>query len=140
MMKARLILLKLLYIWIKYKLFCCCFRMLAFSKVFVIMFPFLKWFFFSQIIGYLFLVEGNFCNKVSSFLTVVFLWVSFIQTFNEIFYLFRDDQIMKRNGPDAIQYLSFQRHIIIFLAIICVICLTVVLPVNYQGDLGESFK
>ncbi|CAL1280969.1 unnamed protein product [Larinioides sclopetarius] len=53
-------------------------------------------------------------------------------------FVLKDDQILKRNGPDAIQYLSFQRHIIIFLAIICIICLTVVLPVNYQGDLVDA--
>ncbi|GFY42528.1 CSC1-like protein 2 [Trichonephila inaurata madagascariensis] len=53
-------------------------------------------------------------------------------------FVLKDDQILKRNGPDAIQYLSFQRHIIVFLAIICIICLTVVLPVNLQGDLVDE--
>ncbi|XP_015924374.2 CSC1-like protein 2 [Parasteatoda tepidariorum] len=53
-------------------------------------------------------------------------------------FVIKDDQILKRNGPDALQYLSFQRHIIVYLAIICVICLTLVLPVNYQGDLVDE--
>ncbi|GFT95309.1 CSC1-like protein 2 [Nephila pilipes] len=53
-------------------------------------------------------------------------------------FVLKDDQILKRNGPDALQYLSFQRYIIVFLAVICIICLTVVLPVNLQGDLVDE--
>ncbi|XP_067120038.1 calcium permeable stress-gated cation channel 1 [Centruroides vittatus] len=51
----------------------------------------------------------------------------------------KDEQILKKCGHDAVQYLSFQRHIIVYVAVICVICLCVVLPVNLQGNLeGNS--
>ncbi|XP_054708503.1 calcium permeable stress-gated cation channel 1-like [Uloborus diversus] len=53
-------------------------------------------------------------------------------------FLLKNEQILKRNGPDAIQYLSFQKHIILYLIIICIVCLTVVLPVNYQGNLVDD--
>lgn len=38
-------------------------------------------------------------------------------------------------GPDAVQYLSFQRHIIVSMLIMMIISLTIVLPINFQGDL-----
>lgn len=38
-------------------------------------------------------------------------------------------------GPDAVQYLSFQRHIIVCMLIMMIISLTIVLPINFQGDL-----
>lgn len=43
-------------------------------------------------------------------------------------------------GPDALQYLSFQRHIIFYMVIMMVISLTVVLPINFQGDLEGDEK
>ncbi|XP_022237734.1 calcium permeable stress-gated cation channel 1-like [Limulus polyphemus] len=51
----------------------------------------------------------------------------------------RDEHILKKNGHDAVQYLSFQRHIILYMFIICVVSLVIVLPVNFQGNLeGDS--
>ncbi|GAB6020649.1 hypothetical protein CHUAL_003319 [Chamberlinius hualienensis] len=47
----------------------------------------------------------------------------------------RDELILKRSGPDAIQYLSFQRYVIVYLMLITVVSLVVVLPINYQGTL-----
>lgn len=47
----------------------------------------------------------------------------------------KDENILAKSGYDAVQYLSFQRHIILLVGIICVISLTVVLPINFQGDL-----
>lgn len=49
----------------------------------------------------------------------------------------RDQQILQRNGRDAIQYLSFQRYIIAYVALLTFISLVVVLPVNFQGTLGK---
>jgi hypothetical protein len=43
-------------------------------------------------------------------------------------------------GSDAVQYLSFQRHIIIYMLIMMVISLTIVLPINFQGDLWGDEK
>lgn len=47
----------------------------------------------------------------------------------------KDTQILKRSGPDAIQYLSFQRYLLAYMGLLTIICLVVVLPVNFQGDL-----
>ncbi|XP_038582787.1 CSC1-like protein 1 [Micropterus salmoides] len=46
-----------------------------------------------------------------------------------------EDKIKARCGIDAVHYLSFQRHLIILLLVICVASLSVVLPVNLTGDL-----
>ncbi|XP_076366962.1 LOW QUALITY PROTEIN: osmosensitive cation channel TMEM63C-like [Tachypleus tridentatus] len=51
----------------------------------------------------------------------------------------KDEHILKKSGYDAVQYLSFQRHIILYMFIICVVSLVIVLPVNFQGNLeGDS--
>lgn len=47
----------------------------------------------------------------------------------------RDSNIAQKCGPDAIQYLQFQKHIILYIAILTVISLTVVLPINFQGEM-----
>uniref|UniRef100_A0AAR2INC0 Transmembrane protein 63A n=1 Tax=Pygocentrus nattereri TaxID=42514 RepID=A0AAR2INC0_PYGNA len=39
---------------------------------------------------------------------------------------------------DAVYYLSFQRHLIILLLIVCVLSVSVILPVNLSGDLLEN--
>ena len=51
-------------------------------------------------------------------------WVSTVFTLT-------DDMILRKCGIDAIQYFRFQRHLIIFVFIITVICLTVILPINF---------
>lgn len=43
-------------------------------------------------------------------------------------------------GPDAVQYLSFQRHIIVYMLIMMIISLTIILPINFQGDLEGNEK
>jgi len=50
-----------------------------------------------------------------------------------------DDMILRKCGIDAIQYIRFQRHLIIFMVIITVVCITIILPINFtmgnqQGD------
>ena len=46
----------------------------------------------------------------------------------------RDDMILKRSGRDAIQYLKFQRYLMVYMAIITVFSIGVILPCNFQGD------
>lgn len=45
------------------------------------------------------------------------------------------EQILAHSGPDAIHYLSFQEHLLFVMFVITVISLTVILPVNLQGEL-----
>lgn len=52
----------------------------------------------------------------------------------------KDENILMKCGPDAVQYLSFQRHIIVYMLIMMVISLTIVLPINFQGDLEGDEK
>jgi len=52
----------------------------------------------------------------------------------------RDDQIRSKCGDDAVQYLSFQRHLIILMSIITLVSLGVALPINIQGDLKGDEK
>ncbi|XP_046401066.1 calcium permeable stress-gated cation channel 1 isoform X1 [Ischnura elegans] len=47
----------------------------------------------------------------------------------------RNENIMHKCGADAVQYLSFQKHIIVYIMIVMVISLCVILPINFQGDL-----
>lgn len=49
--------------------------------------------------------------------------------------IFRDEKILRKCGYDAVQYLSFQRHIMVLMAIITAVSLGVVLPINFAGDL-----
>lgn len=53
---------------------------------------------------------------------------------------FRDDQIRSKCGDDAVQYLSFQRHLIVLMFIITVTSLCIALPINMQGDLKGDTK
>ncbi|XP_062850753.1 CSC1-like protein 1 [Trichomycterus rosablanca] len=43
--------------------------------------------------------------------------------------------VRERCGMDAVYYLSFQRHLIILLLIVCVLSVSVILPVNLSGNL-----
>ncbi|XP_063242767.1 calcium permeable stress-gated cation channel 1 isoform X2 [Bacillus rossius redtenbacheri] len=45
----------------------------------------------------------------------------------------RDENILHKCGPDAVQYLSFQRHILFLMSVITVVSVGIVLPVNFQG-------
>lgn len=44
-----------------------------------------------------------------------------------------DEQYLRKCGTDAVQYLKFQRHLIVFMAIICITCVCIILPINFQG-------
>lgn len=52
---------------------------------------------------------------------------------------FSEEKIKAKCGPDALHYLSFQRHLIILLVVINVTSLAIILPVNLSGYLlGRS--
>ncbi|XP_072895213.1 calcium permeable stress-gated cation channel 1 isoform X1 [Hemitrygon akajei] len=54
-------------------------------------------------------------------------------------YHMRDDEIQYKCGVDAIVYLSFQRHILVLLSVVCVFSIAIILPVNFSGELlGDS--
>lgn len=43
------------------------------------------------------------------------------------------EQVLAKCGPDAVHYLSFQRHLITLMFIITLISIGIILPINYQG-------
>uniref|UniRef100_A0A8C2BWA0 Transmembrane protein 63A n=1 Tax=Cyprinus carpio TaxID=7962 RepID=A0A8C2BWA0_CYPCA len=47
----------------------------------------------------------------------------------------RETSVQEKCGVDAVHYLSFQKHLVVLLAIICVLSITIILPVNLSGDL-----
>ena len=44
-----------------------------------------------------------------------------------------DEKYMRKCGVDAVNYLKFQRHLIVFVGIITISCVGIVLPINFQG-------
>lgn len=48
----------------------------------------------------------------------------------------KKDQILDHSGPDAVHYLSFQQHLMMVMAIMTLISILIVLPVNCQGKLA----
>uniref|UniRef100_A0A8B9P346 Transmembrane protein 63C n=1 Tax=Apteryx owenii TaxID=8824 RepID=A0A8B9P346_APTOW len=50
----------------------------------------------------------------------------------------RDEEIQSKCGIDATTYLSFQRHLLVLLMLVCVLSVAVILPVNFSGDLLEQ--
>lgn len=55
-------------------------------------------------------------------------WLIFIINMDETL-------VQERCGVDAVHYLSFQKHLITLLLLICVLSVSVILPVNLSGDL-----
>ncbi|XP_066463739.1 calcium permeable stress-gated cation channel 1 isoform X1 [Eleutherodactylus coqui] len=54
-------------------------------------------------------------------------------------YQMKDEEIQSKCGVDAITYLSYQRHLLVLLLLICVLSVAIILPVNFSGDLlGNS--
>jgi len=49
-----------------------------------------------------------------------------------------ESTVQERCGVDAVHYLSFQKHLISLLLLICVLSVSVILPVNLSGDLLGS--
>uniref|UniRef100_A0A8C9YAM7 Transmembrane protein 63C n=1 Tax=Sander lucioperca TaxID=283035 RepID=A0A8C9YAM7_SANLU len=54
-------------------------------------------------------------------------------------YFLRDEEIRSKCGIDAVTYLSFQRHIILLMTVVCLLSLAVILPVNFSGNLLGIF-
>ena len=50
--------------------------------------------------------------------------------------LCRDERILQRSGRDAIQYLTFQRYLLVYMVVVVVICIGIILPVNFMGEQG----
>ncbi|XP_055328537.1 calcium permeable stress-gated cation channel 1-like [Paramacrobiotus metropolitanus] len=48
-------------------------------------------------------------------------------------FLARDEFLLERSGTAALEYLRFQRHVIAFTAVLCIISIAIILPVNYRG-------
>ena len=46
-----------------------------------------------------------------------------------------DEKILRKCGTDAVQYLKFQRHLILLVTIMMIMCICVILPINFQGEL-----
>ena len=44
-----------------------------------------------------------------------------------------EELILERGGKDALYYLRFQRHIIVFLFIVTFMSICIILPINLQG-------
>ncbi|XP_051502759.1 calcium permeable stress-gated cation channel 1-like isoform X4 [Myxocyprinus asiaticus] len=53
-------------------------------------------------------------------------------------YHMKDEEIRSKCGIDAVTYLSFQRHIILLMTVVCLLSLTIILPVNLSGNLLED--
>ncbi|KAL6477831.1 hypothetical protein MHYP_G00136660 [Metynnis hypsauchen] len=53
-------------------------------------------------------------------------------------YHMKDEEIRSKCGPDAVTYLAFQRHVILLMAVVCLLSLTIILPVNLSGSLLDD--
>uniref|UniRef100_W5MYY0 Transmembrane protein 63C n=2 Tax=Lepisosteus oculatus TaxID=7918 RepID=W5MYY0_LEPOC len=64
--------------------------------------------------------------------------VGFCSWLTSIYHM-KDEEIQSKCGIDATTYLSFQRHIIVLMVLICVLSVAIILPVNFSGNLlGDS--
>lgn len=72
-----------------------------------------------------FVRKKNYCNLAS------FTWC--YKSKMSVFY-FRDKDILKKSGQDAIQYLTFQRYLIIYTTIVMVLVVAIIVPVNFSGN------
>ena len=46
----------------------------------------------------------------------------------------RDKHIEEKCGKDAINYLTFQRYLIVYLLIVTILSISVLLPINFSGS------
>ena len=51
-----------------------------------------------------------------------------------------DEHIRLKCGIDALQYIVFQKHLLVYTVIIFCLSIGIVLPVNYSGKNGENFN
>eukprot|EP00092_Neocalanus_flemingeri_P025310 GFUD01027442.1.p1 GENE.GFUD01027442.1~~GFUD01027442.1.p1 ORF type:complete len:880 (+),score=162.84 GFUD01027442.1:356-2995(+) len=52
--------------------------------------------------------------------------------------LFSEATMLKLAGPDAVQYLRFQKYLIAFVLLTTILCICIILPFNFQGTLQGS--
>lgn len=46
-----------------------------------------------------------------------------------------EDRVSQKCGPDALHYISFQKHLLMLTGIFTLIAMTIILPINFQGQL-----
>ncbi|KAL3874298.1 hypothetical protein ACJMK2_037336 [Sinanodonta woodiana] len=46
----------------------------------------------------------------------------------------KDADILKKCGKDAIHYLSFQRYLLLYTLIICILSCSIIIPINFTGE------
>jgi len=51
---------------------------------------------------------------------------------------FTESTMLKLAGPDAVQYLRFQKYLIAFVLLTTILCICIILPFNFQGTLQGS--
>lgn len=51
------------------------------------------------------------------------------------YFNFRDDELLKRAGPDGLLYISFERHLIILTCLMVIVSLCIALPINFHGNM-----
>lgn len=73
---------------------------------------------------------GN--STIEQFVASLFFHVF---SFSPLCVFCRDEEIRSKCGIDAVTYLSFQRHIILLMTVVCLLSLAVILPVNFSGNL-----
>ncbi|XP_053408695.1 calcium permeable stress-gated cation channel 1-like isoform X3 [Mercenaria mercenaria] len=45
----------------------------------------------------------------------------------------KDSDIVKKCGQDALQYITFQRYILLYVLVVCVLSTAIIIPVNFTG-------
>ena len=69
--------------------------------------------------------------------TVAGLGVPIFRVFTVLLFYCRDSDIAKKCGHDAVQYLTFQRYLLLYLVVICVLSTAIIVPVNFTGTNSE---
>lgn len=93
---------------------------------------------------YSYKLRGAYEHCTSSYSYVKRLIFTLLSTlsrlFGFVFIIIRDEHILSKCGLDAVQYLSFQRNVILLVGIMTSISLGIVLPINFAGTLqgGDS--
>ncbi|XP_052766027.1 calcium permeable stress-gated cation channel 1-like isoform X2 [Mya arenaria] len=57
-------------------------------------------------------------------------WCSWMVAFTKV----KDCDIVKKCGQDAYQYIQFQRYVLLYVLIICVLSTAIIIPVNFTGN------
>lgn len=83
--------------------------------------------------------DGEVSSEAESGMDSIAIDAQYCSWIPAIFKLSRD-QIKARCGPDAVHYLSFQRHLITLTFFITLVSLIVILPINFQGKLEGDRK